>query len=111
MPIQIASTREDLALAYGAAVTHVSLHSADPGLTGANEITSIPRQPATWIPGASDGSIVSDTLTFAVPADTTISHLGFWTALTGGTFKDSLAVGVVFVSAGSYVISAQFTVS
>lgn len=72
---------------------HVSIHSADPGLTGANEHTYLGygrAQPATgWnaastgVPATNDGDI-----TFAaVPAGgITVTHVGIWDASSGGNF-------------------------
>lgn len=111
MAILVSSTKEDLALAYAAEVTHVAIHTADPGTTGTSELTSVSRLPITWLPGSVDGVVQSDTLDFSVPADTTVAYLGFWSQATGGEFKDAMQVGVAFVSAGHYVISIQFTVT
>ncbi len=72
---------------------YVSIHSADPGLTGANEHTYLGygrSQPATgWnaasagVPATNDGDI-----TFAaVPAGgITVTHVGIWDASSGGNF-------------------------
>lgn len=65
-------------------ITHLSLHTADPGTTGAAEVTggtpAYARVPATWTSG------VSNQVTFDVPAGT-YTHFGTWSAITGGTFR------------------------
>jgi hypothetical protein len=77
--------------ASGSAITHVSLHSAIPSDAGSNEISG-GSPPYARIPiafaAATGGTKDKDatTVTFEVPAGTTVTHLGYWTALTGGTF-------------------------
>lgn len=74
-----------------ASITHVSLHTADPGDAGSNEVTG--GTPAyarkTISDAAASGGVVTFSAlpTFDVPAGITVTHLGFWTALTGGTIK------------------------
>jgi hypothetical protein len=104
--------KETLAQAYAGAATHASLHTTAPGTTGAGELVAAgyARQPITWTAGASDG-IVTCTVTFTVAADTNITHVGLWTALTGGTFLDSVTSAVSFVTDGQYVVTLTFTQS
>jgi hypothetical protein len=67
-----------------------SLHTADPGNTGASEFfndhTAGRREIAF---GASSGQSAASTarIDFLPAAGATISHVGFYTAPTGGTFK------------------------
>lgn len=77
--------------ASGSPITHVSLHSAIPSDVGSNEIAggapayarvAIAFAAATGGTKDKDGTAVS----FNVPAATTITHLGYWTAITAGTF-------------------------
>lgn len=73
----------------GFAVTHASLHSGFPGNTGANEISG--GSPAYARKAITKNSAASRQLTFTanpvfdVPASTTVSWAGFWTASTSGT--------------------------
>jgi hypothetical protein len=71
-------------------ITHVSLHNGDPGDTGANEISGggYARQVITHVTPASAGSIshTSPDPVFSVPAAETILYVGFWSAVTVGTF-------------------------
>jgi hypothetical protein len=80
--------------------THLSAHSADPLATGANEIGSVTRQAITWDSGGpvtsgttcrldTDAAIV---FTNTSGSPVTITHVGFWTASSSGTFKDSIAL-------------------
>ncbi|GII84594.1 hypothetical protein Ssi03_25840 [Sphaerisporangium siamense] len=74
--------------ALGAAADFVSLHTADPGTTGANEVTggSYARQTKTWNAASGGNLDDSNAPSFNIPASTTISHFGLWTEATGGTF-------------------------
>lgn len=72
----------------GATIT-VSLHSADPGSTGASELTggSYARQTATF--GVASGGVAqnSATITFSGLPAATITHAGVWRS---GTFMFGL---------------------
>lgn len=78
-----------------AAITHISLHTADPGTTGTNEVSggspAYARLPVTWADadGSANVSATNTPLSFDVPGSTSVSYIGFWTALTGGTFAGS----------------------
>lgn len=95
--------RNILATRFATEATHLSLHSSDPGTTGTGELSggAYTRQALTW-GSASVGAITAGAVAFAVPASTTVTHIGFWTASTGGTFLESRAVNVAFVTAGTY---------
>lgn len=71
------------------AITHISLHSADPGTTGANEISggspAYARKSVTY-PAASGGerTIAEENApVFDVPGGATVSHFAIW---DGSTF-------------------------
>lgn len=85
MPISTAGRNAALG---GLAVTHASLHSGHPGDSGANEISGggYARVAVTF--AAASGGVRAQTgsADFTVPAGATVQHVGFWTALTGGTF-------------------------
>ena len=115
MAIATNQQKENLAVAYGNAATHVSLHTADPGTTGTSEVTggspAYARKAATWTAGTVDG-VVTVTVTFDVPASTTVTHVGLWTALTGGSFLDKAAVtSQAFASQGTYQVTLTYTQS
>lgn len=87
-----------------------SLHTAEPDASGSNEVTggTYAREAITWA-AASGGTAVSDAeIVFDVPAGATITHLGYWSAGTAGTFYGSRALDVSqeFASAGTYTIAA-----
>ena len=91
-------------------VTHASLHTASPGDTGANEVSggtpAYARKAITFgaaAAGAIDSSVVP---VFDVPGSTTVTHVGFWSALTAGTFLGFADVtDEVFAAQGTYTLS------
>ena len=96
--------------ALGALATYVSLHSGDPGENGANEISggspAYARKTNAWN-AASGGSMDnSSTPVFDVPAATTVSYVGFWSALSGGVFYGAANVtDEVFAGQGTYTLT------
>lgn len=91
-----------IAVAEAAKITHLSLHTATPGTTGAAEATggapAYARKATTVTATSATGT--STEVTFDVPAGT-YTHFGAWTALTAGTFIGGNAL------AASQVISSQ----
>jgi hypothetical protein len=89
-------------------VESISLHTGDPGATGADEVEggSYSRQSVTW--GAASGGVKSNSgdLTFQIPGGTTITHVGGWTS--GGTWRGggALSASQAFASSGTYKIAA-----
>jgi hypothetical protein len=83
-----------------------SLHTADPSTTGANEVAggAYTREAITWN-AASAGSLDNNANpVFDVPAGTTVTHYGLWSAASGGTFYagDDLSASETFTGAGTY---------
>lgn len=76
----------------GTQLAYLSVHTADPGTTGASEATggSYARQANSW-GAASGGSIVGAPKTFT-PGAGTYAFAGYWSAATGGTFLGSIAI-------------------
>lgn len=64
--------------------TYISFHTADPGTTGANEVST--TRPATTWGAASNGTRVGSQVSASIPAGTTVTHWGIFSAATGGTF-------------------------
>lgn len=80
---------------------YVSLHTADPGTTGANEVSTTGTGYARVAVGAftytgSEPTVASNTniVTFAAATAAwgTIAYFGDWDAVTGGNFRGSGAV-------------------
>ena len=87
----------------------MSLHDADPGLTGANEIAGVARKATAWSPaGGSGDSTTGPHLFTGGPANGPVLYYGLWTTGpgVGGTFLGSaLLVGdTQFNSAGEYTV-------
>jgi len=122
MAISVPATREALANAYSALGAYISLHTGDPGTTGANEATggspAYARKQTTWATGdASDGVETGSQVTFDVPAGT-YTHVGIWSATTGGTFIDSYKIpgtpndaGIVLSIQGQVRVTPTYTQS
>lgn len=97
--------RDTLAAEYAATVLYASVHSADPGLDGSNEIAGVTREALTWNPGT-PGQVVADQVIFDVPAGETVNYVGLWSALAAGTFLESVAVQPTdFPEAGNFIIA------
>jgi hypothetical protein len=74
-----------------AAADRISAHTADPGSTGASEVAggTYARQTTVW-GGAAAGERVGSQVAIPIPAATTVTHWGLWTA--GGVFKGGFAL-------------------
>ena len=89
---------------------YASLHSANPGDTGASEISggspAYARIAITWN-AAAGGAIDSlNTPVLNVPAGTTVSFVGFWDAATAGNWLAYTdVVDEVFAAQGTYTLT------
>lgn len=103
--------------AVAGVVGFVSLHSANPGTNGANELTggspAYARKAATWNAATGGNADSSNAPAFDVPAGADVAYVGFWSAVTGGTFYGSAAVTTEsFASQGTYTLNdADITIS
>jgi hypothetical protein len=97
---------DDLAAYFGTRVDALSLHSADPGGTGANEITTDGRQVPAWDTNGSGQLTLSAAEDFTgAPAGTTVTHVGLWLA---GAYRGSVSRtrgDAATNSAGEYSVS------
>jgi len=96
--------------ALGAVAVFASLHTADPGDNGANEVSggspAYIRKAITWNAAGSGTMGDSNVPVFDVPASTTVAYVGFWSAETVGTFYGSAdATNEVFAAQGTYTLS------
>lgn len=107
MAIVTTTQKENLSTAYANAAAYVSFHTADPGSTGTNEIAGS-RALISWTPGSTDG-IITGTATGTVANGTAITHIGLWTAPSGGSFLDKSAAAAT--STGSVSVSLTYTQS
>lgn len=80
----------------------MTLHTGDPGATGASEGAGVTRAQSTY-PGASGSSTTGSQAVIAVPPGT-YTHWGQWSASTAGTFitGGALSASEVYGVAGTY---------
>jgi hypothetical protein len=83
--------------------THVSIHSADPGTTGASESSSA-RQPIAWDAPSGGVMLLNGVEDIAMPVGSDAVYFGLWTALSAGSFLCGglLAASEHFTAAGTY---------
>ena len=90
--------------------TYASLHSAEPNASGSNEVTggTYSREAITWGSASGGTATSSADVVFDVPTGVTITHLGYWSASTAGTFYGSrqLDTSQTFSSAGTYTLAS-----
>src|ERR1700750_487503 len=67
---------------------YISLHTASPSTTGANEVAggSYVRQSGSFAAASGGTNATNGTLTFASMPSCTVTHVGFWDASTNGNF-------------------------
>ncbi|MFC9994584.1 hypothetical protein [Nocardia sp. NPDC127526] len=116
MAIAVTSTKNALCAAYAtlAQTIYVSVHVADPGAEGKNEASggspAYARKPTTWNAPA-NGQITGGQVTIDLPAGT-YTHAGLWSAASGGTFIDKVAIAPTTLGAqGTLLITPTFTMS
>ena len=88
-----------------------SLHTANPGSTGSDEVTggspAYARMALTWNAASAGSKTLSNTPTFDVPASTTVTHVGLWTLVTGGVWQGYIDVtDETFAAQGTYQITS-----
>src|SRR5687767_15028415 len=92
-------------------ITHISLHTADPGASGASEVAggTYARQAATWDAPSGGSAGISNDPEFAIPAATTITHFGLWSASSSGTYYGggALSASEAYTAAGTYTLTAD----
>lgn len=106
------AAKESAALAITGLGTWISLHTADPGTTGASEATggapAYARKATTWTGGASDGVVPGSQVTFDAPAGT-YTFLGVWSAATLGTFVGGMAITSTTLGAQGQILATPTT--
>lgn len=112
MAIATDGMRQGVADGYKALAIAGSLHTADPGTTGANEVSggspAYARKALTWTSG-STGTATSSAV-FDVPTSTTPAWSGIWSATTAGTFRDKAdIVDQTFSSQGTLTVNFTYT--
>ena len=87
---------------------YVSAHTALPSEAGTNEVTGGSYARDSVAMAASDTANRDSTTqpSLDIPAGTTVTHLGYWTAATGGTF-----LGFKAIAAETYSNPGTLTVT
>lgn len=99
-------------------MTHVSLHSASPSTTGANENAnsgSYARQACSWNAAASSAKTNSSALTFSTLGTVACTHFGTWnngtyaagTYSIGGALSASVTAASITIAAGAISLAAS----
>jgi hypothetical protein len=93
------------------ALAYASLHTALPGESGASEVTggspAYARKPITMGAAASGSMAATNQPVFDVPGGVTITHVGFWSAVSGGTFLGYADVtDESFAGQGTYTLTS-----
>jgi len=92
-------------------IKFVSLHTADPLLTGGNEVTggapAYARKSIAFVNPTVGGDLNSSNQPiFDVPAGVTITHVGYWSAVTAGIFYGAAAItNEAFTGQGTYTLT------
>ena len=93
--------------------TWVSLHTADPGTTGASEYAGVTRQ--QYSVGSPSGGSISNTatMTFTTSGATAVTHIGTWDAVSAGNYRigAALAASVTATTITFAPSAASFTAS
>jgi hypothetical protein len=99
--------------------SYVSLHTADPGTTGASEVTggTYARVAATWNTPSSGSVTNNAALSINLPASTTVTYFGVWSASTSGTYyiggalspsvTTGASAGVVTIASAALTVTAS----
>lgn len=88
------------------ALQWMSLHDADPGPTGANEI-AVARVATAWAPAGGSGDTETGPHLFTGgPPNGDVTHFGFWSQAVGGTWGggNPLTGDQQFNSIGEYTV-------
>lgn len=96
-------------------LAYVSLHTASPSTTGANEATGggYARQACSWNAASSGSKTNSSALTFTTTGATANTHFGTSTASTAGTYgiggalTSPVTAATITVAAGALTLTAS----
>lgn len=112
MSIAVTATKNALAAAYGGLGNWISLHNSDPGTTGTGEATggtpAYARKATAW--GSSVNGVVTGSQVAIDAAAGTYTFAGIWSAVTGGTFVDKIAISSTTLGAqGQVQVTPSYT--
>lgn len=90
--------------------TKLSMHTGDPGTTGASEAAGVARLAANWA-APTAGSVDSSEVPFVISGAMELTHFGVWTSddttfITGGELDESETFSA---NGGTYNFTATLT--
>lgn len=71
---------------------YVSIHTASPGTTGANEYAGTTRQACSWNTASGSAKTNSSALTFSTDGGSAVTHVGTYSAVSAGTYAMGAAL-------------------
>ncbi|MCB1833937.1 MAG: hypothetical protein KDH19_10965 [Geminicoccaceae bacterium] len=77
---------------HASRATHLAVHSAYPGATGASEVSSA-RVAAGWGSAAARELDLSAAVSLSMPAGSTAAWVSRWSAISGGSFLGATPIG------------------
>ncbi len=92
-------------------ITYASLHTASPDPSGGSEVTggspAYTRESVTWNAASGGSMTASNQPVFDVPSGTTVTHVGFWSAVTAGTYMGmSDVTDEAYGAQGTYTLTS-----
>lgn len=111
MAIQTTTQRNTLVTAYTGAALYGALYTTAPGGSAGTEVTggspAYARKSLSWSAASAGSSTV--TVTFDVPASTTVVGAGVHTAVTAGTYLDGQSItSQAFATQGTFQVTFQY---
>ena len=99
-------------------IPNVSLHTASPSTTGANENAnsgSYARQACSWNAASGGAMTNSSSLTFSTAGSVAVTHFGTWSSATygagtyaiGGALASSITAASITIASGAISLSAS----
>lgn len=91
----------------------VSLHTASPSTTGANEYAGVTRQACSWNAASGGAKTNSSSLTFTTSGASAVTHVGTWSLVSSGNYAigaalaSSVTAASITVAAGAISLSAS----
>jgi hypothetical protein len=112
MAIQTATQRNNLENAYATNAAYGAAYTTAPGATAGTEVSggspAYARKALSWTGNAPKTA----TVTFDIPASTTVAGVGCHTAATAGSYLDGASVtSQAFASQGTYQATFNYTQS
>lgn len=124
MALKTDSIKNDLATTYGTQASHAELATTAPGSSAGTAAATTARAAISWAAAGAVGPLGAGSqpatpgvrygqAVFSVLADATVAGINYFTASTGGTYKDgaSLATPRALKNGDTYTINIAFTQS